>query len=112
MCRVLDLNRSTYYKDSKRKPTKTQINNNELDSKILKVYYDSKRRYGAPKIFKVLRNEGETASLKRIQRRMTVLGIKSVVVKNYKPVKAEKNMEQKENILNPGTTASEFIQAF
>ena len=64
------------------------------------------------KIFKVLRNEGETANLKRIQRRMTVLGIKSVVVKNYKPVKAEKNMEQKENILNPGTTASEFIQAF
>ena len=64
------------------------------------------------KIFKVLRNEGETANLKRIQRRMTVLGIMSVVVKNYKPVKAEKNMEQKENILNPGTTASEFIQAF
>ena len=64
------------------------------------------------KIFKFLRNDGETANLKRIQRRMTVLGIKSVVVKNYKPVKAEKNMEQKENILNPGTTASEFIQAF
>ena len=57
MCKVLALNRSTYYKEFKRKPTKTQISNDELDSKILKVYYDSKRRYGAPKIFKVLRNE-------------------------------------------------------
>ena len=26
MCKVLDLNRSTYYKESKRKPTKTSIN--------------------------------------------------------------------------------------
>lgn len=110
MCRVLDLNRSTYYKDSKRKPTKTQINNNELDSKILKVYYDSKRRYDAPKIFKVLRNEGETASLKRIQRRMTVLGINSVVIKKYKPVKAEKNMEQKENILNQDFSTTSINQ--
>ena len=93
MCKVLDLNRSTYYKALNHKLTKTQINNNELDSKILKVYYDSKRHYGASKIFKVLRNEGETASLKRIQHRMTVLGIKSVVVKKYKPVKAEKNIE-------------------
>ena len=101
MCKVLDLNRSTYYKEFKRKPTKTQISNDELDSKILKVYYDSKRRYGAPKIFYVLRKEGETASLKRIQRRMTILGIKSVVVKKYKPVKAEKNIRQKENILKP-----------
>jgi transposase len=110
MCNVLELNRSTYYKDSKRKLTKTQINNNELDSKILKVYYDSKRRYGAPKIFKVLRNEGETASLKRIQRRMTVLGIKSVVVKKYKPVKAEKNIEQKENILNQDFSTTSINQ--
>lgn len=78
MCRVLPLNRSTYYKDLKHKPTKTQISNAQVDSKILKVYYDSKRRYGAPKIFNVLQNEGETASLKRIQCRMTVLEIKGI----------------------------------
>ena len=66
---ALHLNRSTYYKDSKRKPTKTQVSNNELDSKILKVYYDSTRRSGAPMIFKAIRNEGEAASLKRSQRR-------------------------------------------
>lgn len=39
MCKALDLNRSTYYKDLKHKPTKTQVNNDKLDSKILKVYY-------------------------------------------------------------------------
>ena len=90
--------------------TKTQIRNEQLDSKILKVYYDSKRRSGAPMIFNVLRNEGQTARLKRIQRRMEFLGIKSVIVKKYKPVKAEINIEQKENIMNRDCTAASIHQ--
>lgn len=110
MCRVLDLNRSSYYKDSHHKPSKTQMNNDELDCKILKAYYDSKRRYGAPKVYKVLHAEGETASLKRIQRRMATLEIKSVVVKKYKPVKAKKNIEQKENILNQDFSTTSINQ--
>ena len=85
----------SYYKASKRKPTKIQVSNDELDSKILKVYYESKKRYGAPKIFNVLRNEGQTASLKRIQSRMAVLGIKSVIVKKYKPIKALININKR-----------------
>lgn len=104
------MNRSTYYKDLKRKPTKMQKSNDELDSKILKVYYDSKRRYGAPKIFKLLRNGGETASLKRVQRRMIFLGINSVVVKKYRPVKVEKDIEQKENILNQDFSTTSINQ--
>ena len=37
---------------------------------------------------------------------MTVLGIKSVVVKKYKPVKVEKNIKEKENILNQDFTTT------
>ena len=81
MCSALHLNRSSYYKDSKRKPAKIQVSSDELDSKILKVYYESKRHNGVPMIFKAIRNEGQTASLKRSQCRMAVLRIKSVVVK-------------------------------
>jgi len=110
MCKVLDLNRSSYYKAFHHKPSRTQISNNELDSRILTVYYESKRRYGAPKICKVLHKKGEKASLKRIQRRMTALGIKSVVVKKYKPVKADKNVEQKENILNQDFSTTSINQ--
>ena len=69
MCTALHLNWSSYYKDSKHNPTKAQVSNDELDSKILKVYYETKKRSGAPKIFKAIRNEGEAASLKRSQRR-------------------------------------------
>ncbi len=50
------------------------------------------------------------ASLNRIQRRMAVLGIKSVVVKKCKPVKAEKSVEKKENIMNRDFTATSINQ--
>jgi transposase len=79
--------------------------NEELDSKNLKIYYENFRRYGVPKMYHVLQKQGEKVSLKHVQRRMAFLGIKSIVVKKYKPVKTEKIQEQKENILNHTTTS-------
>ena len=55
-------------------------------------------------------NKGESESLKRIQRRMAAREIKSVIVKKYKPVKAEINIEQKENIMNRDCTAASINQ--
>ena len=110
MCKILKLNRSTYYKRLNWKKSNLQKSNEELDEKILEIYYKSKRRYGAPKIYKTLKKNGENVSLKRVQRRMTILGIKSVVVKKYKPVKAEKNIKEKENILNQDFTTTSINQ--
>ena len=93
-----------------RKKSKLQKSNEELDEKIREIYYKSKRRYGAPKIYKTLKKNGENVSLKRVQRRMTVLGIKSVVVKKYKPIKVEKNIKEKENILNQDFTTTSINQ--
>lgn len=57
-----------------RKKSKLQKSNEELDEKIREIYYKSKRRYGTPKIYKTLKKNGENVSLKRVQRRMTILG--------------------------------------
>ncbi len=43
---------------------------------------ESKNRYGAPKIQKALDLKGIKSSLKRVQRHMVNLGLKSIVVKN------------------------------
>lgn len=51
--------------------------------RFLKVYYDSKRRYGT---LKMANQQGG----KRIQLKMAVLGIKSIVAKKCKPLKAGK----------------------
>ena len=55
-----------------------------LDEEIFGEYTVSKRRYGAPTIYKLIENKGLSISLKRIQRRMKKLGIKPIVVKNWK----------------------------
>lgn len=84
MCKVLKLNRSTYYKVANHKPSNHALENQKLDYAILAIYYDTKRRYGAPKIHQTLLTNGWHVSLKRVQRRMAVLGIRSVVIKKYR----------------------------
>ena len=49
----------------------------------MEEFEKSKKRYGSPKIAKVLNNQGIKVSQKRVARRMKALGIKSIIVKKY-----------------------------
>lgn len=46
-------------------------------------YLDSKKRYDAIKLHRVLNDSGIPCSIKRVQRHMKRLGIHSVVVRKY-----------------------------
>lgn len=94
MCKVLKYPRSTYYDKQKEKPeNKWKSINKKLQEDILKIYNDSNKIYGAPKIRKELKALGyEKISLKRVQRHMKKLGIRSIVVKKYRPQKVIKSM--------------------
>ena len=72
MCKVLKYPRSTYYDKQKKKPgNKWKSINKKLQDDILKIYNDSNKIYGAPKIRKELKAlEYENISLKRVQRHM------------------------------------------
>ena len=61
-----------------------KIGKSLLTAKIKKIWLESKARYGAPKIHKVLLNKGEKVSLKRIQRYMKDMKIRSIVVKKFR----------------------------
>ena len=99
MCRLLKVSRSSYYKSLKQIESRRSIENKRLKEKILKIYNDNKKRYGAPKIHKILTNQGESISLRRVQRFMNDLGIKSIVCKKYKPHSSKAKVEERENIL-------------
>lgn len=58
MCKVLKINRSTYYKYLNHKKSNRDVENQKLDEDILAIYYDTKRRYGAPKIHHELVEKG------------------------------------------------------
>jgi len=59
----------------------------------LEIYIESNHRYGAPKIQKILQQSGKYVSIKRVQRFMKQLNIHSIVIKKFRPTKANKKIE-------------------
>lgn len=111
MCKVLELPRSTYYKSIRRIISKRERENQHLDDCILQLFYDSKKRYGAPKLQQKLEEIfGIQVSLKRVQRRMNCLGIRSIVSRKYRHHSNNSPVSEKENILKQDFTASDINQ--
>ena len=54
-----------------------------MDKKIIEEFEKSKKRYGSPKITKMLNKQGIKVSQKRVARRMKVLGLRSIIVKKF-----------------------------
>ena len=67
-----------------------------MDEKIKQIYFESKRRYGSPKITKVLNQEGIKVSQKRVARRMKKLDLRSITVKKYNHASSSNSDETKE----------------
>ena len=106
MCAVLGVARSTYYKKLKKTKSKRELENEELKESIKRIYNDNKGLYGAPRIHHILCTEGFKASLKRVQRRMTELGLYAITVKKYKPHSSKRVKEDLENVLNRDFTTT------
>lgn len=64
MLKKLKLSKSGYYEYLKRKPCRQKIRKARITEKIKKIHKDSKEIYGAPKITKILKKEGEKISEK------------------------------------------------
>lgn len=96
---MLGIPRSTYYSFRYKKPSKTAVEREILKQEIKSIYDDSNGIYGAPKIHKILSKKFDV-SIKRVQRIMSELGLKSVIVKKFKHHTTKVKIEDKDNILN------------
>jgi len=110
MCKVLGVSRSSYYKYLIKKESKRSIENKMFEERILDIYNDSKKRYGAPKIHNILISRGYKISLKRVQKLMKKLEIKSIIIKKFKPYTSKNKVVGKENILKRDFTADSINQ--
>ena len=100
LCKAINLHHSVYYYHKQNKENSYKKANEELDKKILVEFRKSKKRYGSPKITKILNHQGIKASQKRVARRMKALGIKSIIVKKFNHNGNKKvDDTNKENIL-------------
>ena len=79
LCRVLQVNRSTYYHHAFRSPGKTQlqIRDETLKPLIAEIFSKSKARFGARKIRSKLMELGYSVSERRILRLMKEFGLSS-----------------------------------
>lgn len=110
MCKVLGIRRSTYYKKSNWTPSQREIETQKLNSEIKTIYFDSKKRYGTPKIHNILLSDGRTLSLKCVQRRMLAIGLRSIVIKKYRHHFDKAKVVEQENILQQDFTATAINQ--
>lgn len=70
MAKVLGVSSSGFYKYINKKDCATAIKNEELLKKIKSIYKKSRKTYGSPRIYKVLKQQGEICSRKRIAKIM------------------------------------------
>lgn len=94
---MLGIPRSTYYFFAYKKPSKAVVEREVLKQEIPYIYDDSNGIYDAPKIHKIL-SEKFNVSIKRVQRIVSELGLKSVIVKKFKHHTTKIKIEDKDNI--------------
>jgi transposase InsO family protein len=107
---VLKVSRSTYYKTKNHKPSPKALEKKHLQKRIKDIWLKNKKRYGSPKIHKILLKEGELISIKRVQRYMKELKICSIVVKKYRYYSSPSKSYGKENLLNQDFRTSRINQ--
>ena len=110
MCEALDIPKSTYYQSLNKTESNRDRENREFTEKIIRIYEESKKRYGAPKIHEILEKQGHKISLKRVQRLMKKADIRSIIVKKFRPTPSKEKVAERENIINRDFTTTTINQ--
>ena len=101
MCKVLKISQSSYFRWKKCPFSVRFHKKEELKHRILTIYFDTKQRYGSPRITAELNNLGFKISRITVSKYMRELGIRSKLSKKFKITTDSKhNYLVVENILD------------
>ena len=102
------VSRSRYINWKKRKPSQRELKKQVIKERILEIYNDSHKNYGAPKITERLKKEGQIIAEKTVGNYMRELGIKAQYVKPYTVTTIDSDFsEELKNILDENFNPSE-----
>ena len=108
MCDVLEVSRSGYYAWKDRMKSAREIRNDKLLEEIRQAFFESKKRYGSPRIYKQLRSEGIYCGRHRIARIMRREAMVARKKRKYKkPVSLLRTQPIAQNILRRHFTVEE-----
>lgn len=101
MSTVLGVSRSGYYKWASRGPSRRAQQNEQFSQHIRRIWQQSGRTYGSPRIHKQLVGEGHRISRPRVARLMARMGIASQIRRKWtRPSTASHTLPQAPNILD------------
>jgi putative transposase len=110
MCSVLEVSRSGYYKwlQEKENENAYQKRRRALLARIVWFFYDSGKRYGSPKITKLLKKEGWSISERLVGNLMRENNLRSCVSKKFKVQTTDSNHSNPiaPNVLNQQFTTT------
>jgi len=84
MCQFLNVSRSGYYEWVKRGESRRKTNDRQLAARIQSIFEQSKQRYGSPRIYEELRDQGIRCSRKRVARLMREMNLKARHKRKFK----------------------------
>jgi len=106
MCEMLGVSRSGYYAWAHRPESPRRKRHAQLTQEVARVFWQSRRLYGSPKITEALRRQGIRVSSKTVARIMKKQGFQSRTVRKYKATtNAQHTLPVHENVLNQQFTA-------
>lgn len=106
MCQVLAVSASGYYAWRKRPASQRKMADDQLLTKIEKIYVQSRRTYGSPRIHAVLGDQGIRCGCKWVARLMRQAGLQVRRKRSYKvTTQSNHNLPVAPNVLKQQFTA-------
>jgi transposase InsO family protein len=106
-CAVLHVSRSGYYQSQRRAPSDRARRQEELAVKIRSVHEENLRVYGSPRIYQVLKSQGESVCENTVAKVMKQRQIRAKTKKKFVPRTTDSQHDQPvaENLLDREFTA-------
>lgn len=84
LCRVLGVSRTGYYAWRKQPVSARAKRDEEILAQIRLIYAENKRRYGSPRVYETLKEEGCCVGRKRVERLMREGGLIARAARKYR----------------------------
>lgn len=105
-CQLAGVSRSTYYHDRNRKPSVRARQDAAIGAEVRAIFAETKKRYGSPRIMRVLRRRGVRVGKKRVARLMRENGLIARYKKRFRvTTNSEHNHPISPNLLKRDFTA-------
>ena len=74
-CRLLEVSRAAFYQRLEETPSRRQVSDAELLSRIVAIFEESDGTYGSPRVHRELRDRGICCGKRRVARLMRQAGL-------------------------------------